>query len=49
MDSRCVGISLNGYLLKGIAFGVVGGRLAESLGVGFGKGSVKLGLKRRRR
>jgi hypothetical protein len=49
MDSGCVGISLNGYLLKGIASGVVGGRLAESLGVGFGKGSVRLGLKRRRR
>ena len=36
-----ISISLNGYLLKGIASGVVGGRLAESLGVGFGKGAVR--------
>jgi hydroxymethylglutaryl-CoA reductase (NADPH) len=38
-----ISISLNGYLLKGIASGVVGGRLAESLGVGFGvvKGNVR--------
>jgi hydroxymethylglutaryl-CoA reductase (NADPH) len=38
-----ISISLNGYLLKGIAAGVVGGRFAESLGVGFGvvKGSVR--------
>ena len=38
-----ISISLNGYLLKGIASGVVGGRLAESLGVGFGvvKGTVR--------
>ena len=36
-----ISISLNGYLLKGIASGDVGGRLAESLGVGFGKGAVR--------
>ena len=38
-----ISISLNGYLLKGIASGVVGGRLAESLGVGFSgvKGAVR--------
>ena len=38
-----ISISLNGYLLKGIASGVVGGRFAESLGVGFGgvKGAVR--------
>ena len=36
-----ISITLNGYLLKGIASGVVGGRLAESLGVGFGKGAVR--------
>ena len=36
-----ISISLNGYLLKGIASGVVGGRLAETLGVGFGKGAVR--------
>ena len=38
-----ISISLNGYLLKGIASGVVGGRFAESLGVGFGgvKGVVR--------
>ena len=36
-----ISISLNGYLLKGIASGVVGGRFAESLGVGFGRGVVR--------
>ena len=38
-----ISISLNGYLLKGIAAGVVGGRFAETLGVGFGvvKGTVR--------
>jgi len=38
-----ISISLNGYLLKGIASGVFWGRLAESVGVGFGvvKGSVR--------
>ena len=36
-----ISISLNGYLLKGIASGFVGGRFAESLGVGFRKGSVR--------
>lgn len=30
-----------GICLKGIAFGVVGGRLAEGLGVEFGKGAVR--------
>jgi hydroxymethylglutaryl-CoA reductase (NADPH) len=36
-----ISISLNGYLLKGIASGVVGGRFTGSLGVGFGKGAVR--------
>ena len=38
-----ISITLNGYLLKGIASGVVGGRFAESLGVGLGtvKGAVR--------
>ena len=38
-----ISITLNGYLLKGIAAGVVGGMLAESLGVGLGgmKGAVR--------
>ena len=36
-----ISICLNGHLLKGIASGIVGVRLAESLGVGFGKGAVR--------
>jgi hydroxymethylglutaryl-CoA reductase (NADPH) len=36
-----ISISLNGYLLKGIASGVVGGGFAENLGVGFVKGVVR--------
>lgn len=38
-----ISITLNGYLLKGIASGVVGGRFAESLAVGLGtvKGAVR--------
>ena len=36
-----ISITLNGYLLKGIASNFVGGRFAESLGVGFGKGAVR--------
>ena len=36
-----ISITLNGYLLKGIAAGVVGGRIAESLGVGFGEVGIK--------
>jgi hypothetical protein len=38
-----ISISFNGYLLKGIASGVVGGRQPEGLGVGFGvvKGNAR--------